>query len=261
MSEHEIPTYSREQAIRDMMTGVENLDTVVTALVREKAIREMVAVTGESREVVEESLGALDAMNEEAVLDLTEGEPTTLRDGLERYVQHLDSDPFEHDMVNVDGVVNHLSALLAYPWSGEEEILASHAAGTSVKLDVTYPDDDHVEVRLGDTVVFSSNYDEIGRSGMDAVERAVREVHRRILFRVIGDRDHIVQVDQSDRMKFWEFLKRPSGSLPLGNRLTVEAVQGGGILVRTRPYSYQGEFKARNALRHVESLEGAPRPN
>lgn len=46
---------------------------------------------------------------------------------------------------------------------------------------------------------------------------------------------HIVQVATSDMSRLRDWMSRPNGSLNLG-RATLEAVVGGGILIRTRPY-------------------------
>lgn len=46
---------------------------------------------------------------------------------------------------------------------------------------------------------------------------------------------HIVQVTTSDMSRLRDWMSHPNGSLNLG-RATLEAVVGGGILIRTRPY-------------------------
>lgn len=91
----------------------DGLKQVRDALARETAIREVMAESGESREVVEEAIGAMDAMAGEAVLDLTEGEPTTLRDALERYVAVLEE---RDEILARDWVLSDLAALLTYPF-------------------------------------------------------------------------------------------------------------------------------------------------
>jgi hypothetical protein len=91
----------------------EHLTAMRDALAKETAIREVMAESGESREVVEEAIGAMDAMAGEAVLDLTEGEPTTLRDALERYVAVLEE---RDEILARDWVLSDLAALLTYPF-------------------------------------------------------------------------------------------------------------------------------------------------
>ena len=48
--------------------------------------------------------------------------------------------------------------------------------------------------------------------------------------------EHITELNPGgvDKLRAW--LVRPSGSLSMG-RVTFEAVEGGGILVRSRPYT------------------------
>lgn len=50
------------------------------------------------------------------------------------------------------------------------------------------------------------------------------------------DREHIVQLNRTDTIRLSEFAARPNGALRLGARLTVEAVENGGLLVRTQPF-------------------------
>lgn len=87
-----------------------DLDAVVKALARETVIRHMMAETGEPREIVAEQIDALSSMDQEAVLDLTEGEPTTLRDALGRYVDAIQPDD------TGETVVDALNAILAHPF-------------------------------------------------------------------------------------------------------------------------------------------------
>lgn len=49
-------------------------------------------------------------------------------------------------------------------------------------------------------------------------------------------REYIVQINRYDAAKLSEFAVRPNGSLRLGQRLVVEAVEGGGLLVRTQGF-------------------------
>jgi hypothetical protein len=100
-------------SFEDQFESVQDLDVVKRALIREQAIRGTMANTGESREVVAETLDALDAMAQEAVLDLVGGEPTTLRAALQKYADDLaTSEPGE----DVRIVLGDLDALLAFRW-------------------------------------------------------------------------------------------------------------------------------------------------
>jgi hypothetical protein len=96
-----------------LLAGADDLGAWRDALAREQAIRQVMAESGESREVVEEAIGAMDAMAEEGVLDLCEGEPTTLRDALDRYVRVLED---REEVLARDWVVGDLYALLGYPF-------------------------------------------------------------------------------------------------------------------------------------------------
>lgn len=98
---------------RDFLPAVleeADLEQATKALARETVIRHMVAETGEPREIVAEMVDAHASMDQEAVLNLTEGEPTTLRDALERYVESVRQNGVPA------GAEYDLEALLAYPY-------------------------------------------------------------------------------------------------------------------------------------------------
>lgn len=235
-------TYGRNE-LRHVMSEIEDLDEARTALVREHAVRHLMAETGEDRQTVTDMIDAMESTDQEAVLDLTEGEPTTLRDALERYLDRLER-ALEGDPGSTLGdVAGELGALLAYPWSGEEATISTHGENASVRLTVDYPDDDHLTISVGGHEVYSGSYDELGRSGMGAVENVAQAVHRALLARVIGDREHIVQLNDRERAALLTFAERPNGAWrpegqESGRRLSLEAVEGGGLYVRTRPYRY-----------------------
>lgn len=102
------------ESLADALTSVDDLDAVVRAVIREQAIRSVMIETGETREIVIEMASSLESMAQEVVLDLTDGGPTTLRDGLERYVDQM-SRTGEPSHV-VGSILGDLTALLAYPW-------------------------------------------------------------------------------------------------------------------------------------------------
>jgi hypothetical protein len=77
---------NRYANLAEALADVTDIGKVVRAVVRETAIREMMAETGESREAVTTVADAAVSMDEEAVLDLMDGEPTTLSRALARYV-------------------------------------------------------------------------------------------------------------------------------------------------------------------------------
>lgn len=57
--------------------------------------------------------------------------------------------------------------------------------------------------------------------------------------------EHIVQINNNDRMQLLEWMRHPNGSHRIGPRLVFDAVAGGGLLVRTDPYDHAVEMKAR----------------
>lgn len=56
---------------------------------------------------------------------------------------------------------------------------------------------------------------------------------------IFEDREHIVEVFPQDMDNLRKWLQRPNGALILGNRLVLEAVEHGGIFVRTQPFTVQ----------------------
>lgn len=231
-------------SLADALETVDDLDQVVRAVDREKAIRDGMARTGEGRTVVAEFLDAHESMDREAVLSLTDGEPTTLRDALSRYVADLE--PRHGDYVMPVTVAEEIQTLLDYPWPAEEEFLASHAGNRSLELEIRYPGGGRVEIYLGGRELISSDY------ATETVEKAVRETYRAVLARVIGDRAHIVQLNHWETRNLVEWLDSlpRGGSESLGDRLTLDAVENGGILVRTRPYTYEsGLAEAQRRMR------------
>lgn len=97
----------------EALAGEDDLERVQRALVRERVIRSVMAESGEPREVVAETLDAMKSMADEAVLDLMEGEPTTLQAALQRYVDELNG---RDELQPRDRVVSDLETLLAYQW-------------------------------------------------------------------------------------------------------------------------------------------------
>jgi len=67
------------------------------------------------------------------------------------------------------------------------------------------------------------------RDRLDQIRKAVDELAR----------EHVIQVAGPHRI-LQQWLDNPNGSLGLGNRVTFEAVANGDILVRTKPYRYEG---------------------
>ncbi len=104
--------------LRELMAQTDDLDKAQAALVRERVIRDAMRETGESREIVADMLDACVSMDQEAILDLVDGEPTTLHAALQRYVDGLESNAHSG---NLDEVAADLNSLLAYPWPGSPD--------------------------------------------------------------------------------------------------------------------------------------------
>lgn len=229
---------------QELVTQADDLGKVQAALVRERVIRTTMASTGEGRDTVVDMLEAMESMDHEAVLDLTEGEPTTLVDALRRYVAELEKrDPDGDELIPTARVVAELGMILGYPWSEEEALVSLHNPHYGLALHVEEGENRDLEIRMGSNrwLVATVNWEDAGSGGQLAAQAVAEAVWRATLARVIPDRDHHVQLNASDRRSLLAWLERPSGSWHSDDpsRVTVDAVAGGGVLVRTRPYSYQ----------------------
>lgn len=101
--------------LAEMLAGANDLDDVRRALAREQTIRDVAAETGEDRQNVADVLDASISMDQEAVLELMDGQPTTLAAGLARYVQELEG---RDELQPRDRIISDLETMLAYPWPG-----------------------------------------------------------------------------------------------------------------------------------------------
>jgi hypothetical protein len=97
-----------------------DLEGLRDAVSREYVIRKVMTETGEDRQTVIDTMGAIDSMNQEAVLGLTSGAPTTLADGLQAYIETLDLSREQSNSIPAADVIDALHALLMYPWPGED---------------------------------------------------------------------------------------------------------------------------------------------
>jgi hypothetical protein len=97
------------------LTQADDLEKVERALIRERVIRQVMADSGECREVVAEALDAQASMDQEGILDLTDGDPTTLHAALQLYVDELEK---RDELQPRDRVLDELGCLLTYPWPG-----------------------------------------------------------------------------------------------------------------------------------------------
>lgn len=228
--------------LAELFANEPDLDRVRAALVREHAVRYVMAETGEDRQTVTDMIDAMDTVDQEAVLELTEGHPTTLRDALGRYVDQLPQEVTTMTGEVSDRIAADLTTLLNYPWPEEEATISTHGENASVRLTVERPDGDHLTVSVGGREV-ETVYSADTRSVFTLAEHVATAVHRALLARVIGDREHIVQLNDRERRALLAFAERPGGSwrpegAESGRRLNVEAVEGGGLLIRTQPYRY-----------------------
>ena len=197
-------------SLADALSAEPDLEAVKVAMIREYAIRHAMAETGEDRQTVTDMIGAVGSMDQEAVLELTSGAPTTLADGLQAYIESLDAAE-EGSKIGVDGVINHLHALLTYPWPEEEATIATHGANAHVGLRVDQTEGNHeaVTIHVGGQKVYHGSTD---REGGVIAEDVAEAVHRAVLSRVIGDREHIVQLSPVDAKRISDWLDRPNGS-------------------------------------------------
>jgi hypothetical protein len=136
-----------------------DLDLLQAALVRERVIRDVMRDSGEERQHVADMLDAMRSMADEAVLDLMEGEPTTLHAGLQRYVEELRG---RDELEPRDRVVDDLETLLAYSWPGK-----------NLELEDDGPD--YTVVKIGGNQVARVEHE-----GGTGVEDAVTAVHREL---------------------------------------------------------------------------------
>lgn len=224
------------------LAEVPDLDMAQAALVRERVIRQVVAESSEPRDIVVDMLDAMGSMADEAVLDLMEGQPTTLRAALRRWLELVPA-----ESLGKDGEVfkADLAALLDYPYPDEEALIQLHEGNRSTELEIkreVSKGDEEITIVLGGMEV--GRLTEYDREGIDGtqVEEVMRDLRRAVLARIIPDRDHHVQLNSTDRRSLLAWLERPSGSWRPDDhkvRVSLDAVEGGGMLIRTRPYRHQ----------------------
>jgi len=222
--------------VQRILTGIDDLDAVGRAVEREREIRIGMARTGEGRQVVAEFLDAQAAMDDEAVLDLTEGQPTTLVDALSRYLTELEGRDELQPRARVAG---ELAALLAYPWPEDERRIQLHDVHHGLALHFAESPDGDLEIRMGSNrwlvaTVPSGVRGENARTGREVAEA----VYRATLARVIADREHIVILNAAETAQLRRWLNGEESSGRIGDRLTLEPA-GGGVWIRTRPYGHQ----------------------
>jgi len=152
-----VQTYLEAEPLADRLAKADDLEAVKRALVREELIRHAMTKTGETREIVESMMGAVESMDQEAVLDLMDGEPTTLVAAIARYAEELEG---RGDFSPTAQIVTELGALLAYPWPG---------------LSLEIEDDNHwVAISVGGREVFRADRQD---NTLPAVSDAATAVH------------------------------------------------------------------------------------
>lgn len=58
--------------------------------------------------------------------------------------------------------------------------------------------------------------------------------------------EHVIQINRQQREQLMDWLESPNGAHTVNYRLTFNAVEGGGVLVRTHPYEYVKEYPRRD---------------
>jgi hypothetical protein len=226
------------KALADFLSAAPDLDRASRAVEREREIRIGMARTGQGREVVAEFLDAEAAMDEEAVLDLTEGQPTTLVDALSRYLTELEKRDELQPRARVAG---ELAAILAYPWPEDERRVQLHNPHYGLALHMEEEENRDLVIRMGSNrwEVARVNWEDAGSGGQLACRAVAEAVYRATLARVIADREHIVTLNAAETAQLRRWLNgEPNGSNWIGDRLTVN-YDGNGVWIRTRPYSSQ----------------------
>lgn len=226
--------------MRDLLSVVDDLDAVSRAVEREREIRLGMARSGQGREVVAEFLDAQDGMDREAILELTDGQPTTLVDALTRYLEELEGRDELQPRARVAG---ELAAILAFPWPEDERRVQLHNPHYGLQLSVNEEDNRDLVIRMGNNraEVYRVNWEDAGSGGQRECQAVAEAVYRATLARVIADRDHDVRLSGAEvaDLTAWLALPRPwSGRVRIGNRLSLETY-GYGVMLRTRPYSHQ----------------------
>lgn len=218
----------------------DDLDQVIRAVARERVIRDTMAKTGEGREVVVEMADAMESMSQEAVLDLCDGEPTTLADALRRYADELDETPPDSVDAALMGqaTADEIRTLLNYPWSGEEERIQLHNTHGRVILETRVDNSRDLEIWIDGQLISTVSWEDVGSGGIEAARDLARAVHRAVLSRIIADREHTVQLSLAQVVELRRWLEEPNGALHLGDRLSMNASED-SLLVRTQPYRYQ----------------------
>lgn len=230
---------NKYESLTDALTEVDDLDAVTRAVEREREIRLGMARTGQGREVVAEFLDAQEGMDREAILDLTDGQPTTLVDALTRYLEELERRDELQPRARVAG---ELAAILAFPWPEDERRVQLHNPHYGLALHISEEENRDLVIRMGSNrhEVYRVNWEDAGSGGQRECQAVAEAVYRATLARIIPDREHDVRLSGAELTELTMWLARVprSGSVRIGDRLTLETY-GYGAMLRTRPYSHQ----------------------
>lgn len=159
---------------RDLLASLPELELAQRAFVRERVIRQMMAETGESREIVVEAVDAADSMDQEAVLDLVDGDPTTLRGALQKYADNVEQAASEGETASAESVYNDITAILNYPFpQGDGQ------SGHTLEID-DESEDEVLVIKVDGREIYRANHDEHGYAGMGAAHEAATAVFRRL---------------------------------------------------------------------------------
>jgi hypothetical protein len=180
------------KAMAEFLAGVDDLDAASRAVDREREIRIGMARTGEGREVVADFLDAQAAMDDEMILDLTDGQPTTLVDALTRYLEELERRDELQPRARVAG---ELAAILAFPWPEDERRVQLHNPHYGLMLHIEEEENRDLVIRMGNNrwEVCRVNWEDAGSGGQRECQAVAEAVYRATLARVIPDRDHDVR--------------------------------------------------------------------
>lgn len=164
------PGQARLGPYEALVTECPDLDALRRLVIREEAIRGTMAETGEDRQTIVDMIGAADSMDQEAVLALTDGAPTTLRAALQAYLDAVGQAAERGETRDAGDVFNDITALLAYPYPG----------GATLETDLDPEDDEALAIMVNGRVVYRANHDEHGHAGMDAAKSAAEAVFRAV---------------------------------------------------------------------------------
>lgn len=226
------------KALADYLAATPDLDAASRAVDREREIRLGMARTGEGREIVAEFLDAQAAMDDEAILDLTDGQPTTLVDALTRYLEELEK---RDELQPRERVAGELAAILAFPWPEDERRVQLHNPHYGLALHISEEENRDLVIRMGSNrwEVYRVNWEDAGSGGQRECQAVAEAVYRATLARVIPDREHIVTLNAAETVQLRRWLNGEyTGSNWMGDRLTIDPA-GDGIWIRTRPYGHQ----------------------